>query len=145
MIFRLTTMNSYVIYRYIFRDSRGRKALIPIADNNNQVSQNCQAQPYQVQKALVEEKLVPCINFKPYIYTELLMTLPDFVAQYFPTCDIDDCRNILTNVLAVDLYQGNRYFLNYFVCIIFVIDNQYIFLFTDLFHFEHVQVHDSGI
>lgn len=57
----------------------------------------------------MEEKLVPCINFKPYIYSELLMTLPDFVAQYFPSCDIDYCRDILTNVLAVDLYQGNRY------------------------------------
>ena len=52
--------------------------------------------------------MVPCINFKPYIYSELLMTLPDFVAQYFPICDINSCRQVLTDVLHIDLYQGNR-------------------------------------
>ncbi|XP_058794514.1 uncharacterized protein LOC131666128 isoform X2 [Phymastichus coffea] len=91
------------------RDSRGRKPLIPIADTHpSQLSVNCQVQPYQVQKALVEDKLVPCINFKPYIYSELLMTLPDFVAQFFPSCDIESCRQVLSDVLMVELYQGNR-------------------------------------
>ncbi|XP_012261758.1 uncharacterized protein LOC105689369 isoform X2 [Athalia rosae] len=86
------------------RDSRGRKPLIPISDTPTSGSHV----PYKVQKALVDEKMVPCINAKPYIYTELLMTLPDFVSQYFPTYDIDECRQVLTNVLGVDLYQGNR-------------------------------------
>ncbi|CAK9800829.1 hypothetical protein ANTPLA_LOCUS2582 [Anthophora plagiata] len=87
------------------RDSRGRKPLIPIAETH---ISTCQVQPYQIQKALVEDKMVPCINFKPYIYSELLMTLPDFVAQYFPACDINSCRQVLTDVLHIDLYQGNR-------------------------------------
>ncbi|XP_393109.2 uncharacterized protein LOC409606 isoform X2 [Apis mellifera] len=87
------------------RDSRGRKPLIPISESH--VS-TCQVQPYQIQKALVEDKMVPCINFKPYIYSELLMTLNDFVAQYFPACDINSCRQVLTDVLHIDLYQGNR-------------------------------------
>lgn len=68
----------------------------------------CHVQPYQIQKALVEEKMVPCINFKPYIYTELLMTLPDFISNFFPTCDIESCKQVLTDVLHIDLYQGNR-------------------------------------
>ncbi|XP_014610742.1 PREDICTED: uncharacterized protein LOC106790403 isoform X1 [Polistes canadensis] len=87
------------------RDTRGRKALINIAEPS---ISNCQAQPYQVQKALIEDKMVPCINFKPYIYSELLMTLPDFVSNYFPACDINSCRQVLTDVLNIDLYQGNR-------------------------------------
>ncbi|XP_020285494.1 uncharacterized protein LOC109855532 isoform X2 [Pseudomyrmex gracilis] len=88
------------------RDSRGRKPLIPIAESHS--SSSCHVQPYQIQKALVEEKMVPCINFKPYIYTELLMTLPDFVSNFFPACDIESCRQVLTDVLHIDLYQGNR-------------------------------------
>ncbi|KAF7401486.1 hypothetical protein HZH68_007306 [Vespula germanica] len=87
------------------RDSRGRKALINISETP---LSSCQAQPYQVQKALIEDKMVPCINFKPYIYSELLMTLPDFVSNYFPACDINSCRQVLTDVLNIDLYQGNR-------------------------------------
>ncbi|XP_076750570.1 uncharacterized protein LOC143423258 isoform X2 [Xylocopa sonorina] len=87
------------------RDSRGRKPLIPILETHVSA---CQVQPYQVQKALVGDKMVPCINFKPYVSSELLMTLPDFVAQYFPACDINSCRQVLTDVLHVDLYQGNR-------------------------------------
>ncbi|XP_012282017.1 uncharacterized protein LOC105700600 isoform X2 [Orussus abietinus] len=87
------------------RDSRGRKPLLPILET---LSSSCHVQPYQMQKALVEDKMVPCINAKPYIYTELLMTLADFVTQYFPACDINNCRQVLTDVLGVDLYQGNR-------------------------------------
>lgn len=88
------------------RDSRGRKALISIIEIPS--LSTCNAPPYQVQKAYVEDKMVPCINFKPYLYSELLMTLPDFVSHFFPACDIDSCRQVLTDVLHIDLYQGNR-------------------------------------
>ncbi|XP_044575558.1 uncharacterized protein LOC123259273 isoform X2 [Cotesia glomerata] len=88
------------------RDSHGRKQLILIQDAP--VSNTSHVQPYGIQKALVEEKLVPCINYKPYIYSELLMTLPDFVSQYFPACDINNCRQVITEVLDCELYQGNR-------------------------------------
>ncbi|XP_024946957.1 uncharacterized protein LOC107273904 isoform X3 [Cephus cinctus] len=86
------------------RDTRVRKPLIQIADTP---SSGC-VLPYQVQKALVLDKMVPCINAKPYSYSELLMTLPDFVSQYFPGCDINSCRQGLTDVLGVELYRGNR-------------------------------------
>ncbi|XP_023317781.1 uncharacterized protein LOC106650750 isoform X1 [Trichogramma pretiosum] len=85
------------------RESRGRPLII-IAETHPSV--NCPVQPYQIQKALIEDKLVPCINFKPYIYSELLMTLPDFVSEFFPTCNVDKCRQVL-DVLNVELYQCN--------------------------------------
>ncbi|KAJ1532298.1 hypothetical protein ONE63_000907 [Megalurothrips usitatus] len=64
--------------------------------------------PYKVQKALVEGKMVPCINAKPYVYTELLMTLNDLTAHFFPNVHIQNCRQVLQDVLRVDLYRGNR-------------------------------------
>lgn len=64
--------------------------------------------PYQVQKALVEGKMVPCINSKPFIYSELLMTLPDFVAYFFPSVPVNSCRQVLQDVLGIELYRGNR-------------------------------------
>ncbi|XP_011342835.1 uncharacterized protein LOC105282521 isoform X3 [Ooceraea biroi] len=87
------------------RDSRGRKPLIPISETH---ISPYDVQPYRMEKALVDEKMVPCINFKPYLYGELLMTLPDFISSYFPACDIDRCRQVITDVLHIDLYQGNR-------------------------------------
>ncbi|KAK7790207.1 hypothetical protein R5R35_013172 [Gryllus longicercus] len=64
--------------------------------------------PYQVQKALVEGKMVPCINSKPFIYSELLMTLPDLVSHFFPSVPLNSCRQVLQDVLQIDLYRGNR-------------------------------------
>ncbi|KAG8035827.1 hypothetical protein G9C98_001483 [Cotesia typhae] len=108
-LYRLTAtqiMPACANSNFIFRDSHGRKQLILIQDAP--VSNTSHVQPYGIQKALVEEKLVPCINYKPYIYSELLMTLPDFVSQYFPACDINNCRQVITEVLDCELYQGNR-------------------------------------
>lgn len=98
---------NFIVSIFYFRDSRVRgNQLTMIAES---VTTNCQVQPYGLQKALVEGKMVPCINFKPYNFKEmLLMTLPDFVSQYFPACDINSCRHVLMDVLGIELYQGNR-------------------------------------
>nr|CAD7567988.1 unnamed protein product [Timema californicum] len=56
-------------------DVPGAKKLIQISETATSGSHI----PYQVQKALVDNKMVPCINSKPFIYSELLMTLPDLV------------------------------------------------------------------
>lgn len=112
-----------ILIEYFFiysRDTRGRKALIPIAETHP--SGNCQVPPYQVQKALVEDKLVPCINLKPFVYQELLMTLPDFVQQYFPASDISSCRQVLTDVLGIDLYQGNRWDIFFILLLLFFLE-----------------------
>merc|ERR1712088_962933 len=36
-------------------------------------------QAYKLQKALIDQKIVPCINVRPYVFHDLMMTLPDFV------------------------------------------------------------------
>merc|ERR1712062_221140 len=43
--------------------------------------------PYKLQKALIDQKIVPCINVRPYVFNDLMMTLPD--------------------ILKVVLYKGN--------------------------------------
>ncbi|XP_013183800.1 uncharacterized protein LOC106129698 [Amyelois transitella] len=62
--------------------------------------------PYKVQKALVENTMVPCINAKPYQYTELLMTLPDLASHFFPRVSLSTCRAML-DALGLTLYKPN--------------------------------------
>lgn len=60
-----------------------------------------------MQKAFLSEKMVPCINAKPFIYSELLMTIPDMVNYFFPTVPLNECRKVLQEVLQINLYKGN--------------------------------------
>lgn len=62
--------------------------------------------PYKVQKALVEKMMVPCINWKPYLYQELLMTIPDLATHYFPRVPLADVRAML-DALGITLYRPN--------------------------------------
>lgn len=63
------------------------------------------ATPYKLQKALIHEKIVPCINVRPYLCNDLMMTLPDFVKHFdFP---LDKAKEIL-EILKVVLYKGNK-------------------------------------
>jgi len=39
--------------------------------------------PYKLQKALIDNKIVPCINVRPFVFHDLMMTLPDFVKHFF--------------------------------------------------------------
>ncbi|XP_022129348.2 uncharacterized protein LOC111003250 [Pieris rapae] len=79
-----------------------RKRLTAIPDIN--ISGN--HTPYKVQKALVENMMVPCINAKPYQYTELLMTLPDLAGNFFPRVSLTTCRSML-DALGLSLYRPN--------------------------------------
>nr|CAD7397069.1 unnamed protein product [Timema poppensis] len=85
-------------------DVPGAKKLIQISETATSGSHI----PYQVQKALVDNKMVPCINSKPFIYSELLMTLPDLVSHFFPQVSLSNCRQALQEVLHLELYRGNR-------------------------------------
>ncbi|XP_071447290.1 uncharacterized protein [Hetaerina americana] len=67
-----------------------------------------QHMPYKVSKAYVEGQLVPCINAKPYIYSELLMTLPDLTSHFFSSVSWHTLRQVLQDVLGVSLFRGNR-------------------------------------
>ncbi|KAI8433989.1 hypothetical protein MSG28_012140 [Choristoneura fumiferana] len=79
-----------------------RKRLTPIPDINITGNHT----PYKVQKALVENTMVPCINAKPYQYTELLMTLPDLASHFFPRVALATCRAML-DALGLTLYRPN--------------------------------------
>ncbi|KAL4709479.1 hypothetical protein ACJJTC_012816 [Scirpophaga incertulas] len=79
-----------------------RKRLTPIPDINITGNHT----PYKVQKALVENTMVPCINAKPYQYTELLMTLPDLASHFFPRVTLATCRAML-DALQLTLYRPN--------------------------------------
>ncbi|PZC75229.1 uncharacterized protein LOC110378845 [Helicoverpa armigera] len=79
-----------------------RKRLTPIPD----ITITGNHTPYKVQKALVENTMVPCINAKPYQYTELLMTLPDLASHFFPRVSLTTCRAML-DALGITLYRPN--------------------------------------
>jgi hypothetical protein len=56
----------------------------------------------------VDGKMVPCINTKPYVYSELLMTLNDLIIHFFPNKPVMVVQKVLQEVLNVNLYKGNR-------------------------------------
>merc|ERR1719150_3369202 len=49
-------------------------------------------QPYKLQKALIDQKIVPCINVRPYVFHDLMMSLPDFVKHFFPDLPLEKSR-----------------------------------------------------
>ena len=63
--------------------------------------------PYKLQKALIDQKIVPCINVRPFVFHDLMMTLPDFVTHFYPELSIEKARNMLQDILKVVLYKGN--------------------------------------
>merc|ERR1712088_726355 len=64
-------------------------------------------QPYKLQKALIDQKIVPCINVRPYVFHDLMMSLPDFVKHFFPDLPLEKSREMLQEILKVTLYKGN--------------------------------------
>ena len=45
--------------------------------------------------------------FRPYVFHDLMMTLPDFVKNFFPDLPLEKCRDMLQEILKVVLYKGN--------------------------------------
>lgn len=79
------------------------KKLTPIAEtptSGNHI-------PYKMQKVLVEGKMIPCINLKPFVWTELLVTLPDIIQHFFNPVPLCSCRRVM-EVLDIEMYRGNR-------------------------------------
>jgi len=54
------------------------------------------------------QKIVPCINVRPYVFHDLMMTLPDFVKHFYPELTIEKARQLLQDILKVVIYKGNR-------------------------------------
>ena len=65
--------------------------------------------PYKLQKALIDEKMVTCINVRPYVLHDPMMTLPDFIKNFCPDQSIERARYMLQDILKITLYKGNRY------------------------------------
>ena len=64
-----------------------------------------------MQKARLQGRVIQCviqcINAKPYIYSQLMVTLNDLVQMALPTCTIEICAYVLTKYLNITLYSGN--------------------------------------
>ena len=46
------------------------------------------------------------------------MTLPDLVTHFFPSVHLSSCRQVLQDVLGLDLYRGNRYVYYYIILLL---------------------------
>ena len=64
-------------------------------------------QPYKLQEARIDQKIVPCINVRPYVFHDLMMSLPDFVKHFFPDLPLEKIGEMLREILKVVLYIGN--------------------------------------
>ena len=81
--------------------------------------------PYKLQKALIDQKIVPCINVRyclkekqgywckwwifcrPYVFHDLMMSLPDFVKHFFPDLPLEKSREMLQEILKVKIILQN--------------------------------------
>ncbi len=63
--------------------------------------------PYKVQRVLIDNVMVPCINMHSNHYSDYLITLPDLNEFFFPGISLETCKRVL-EVLGVKLYKGNR-------------------------------------
>lgn len=63
--------------------------------------------PYKVQRACIDNIMVPCINMKAYVYNDLLMTLAELNEYFFSGISLNSCKRVL-GVLGIELYKANR-------------------------------------
>ncbi|XP_050526068.1 uncharacterized protein LOC126896918 isoform X2 [Daktulosphaira vitifoliae] len=62
---------------------------------------------YKIQRATLQGKTIYCINAKPYMYSDLMVTIQDLVQALFPTCSVQRCSTLLYKFLKTALYSGN--------------------------------------
>lgn len=61
----------------------------------------------QIQIRTVQGKMFNCINAKPFVYSDLMMTLNDLVHSMFPACTVSRCAYVLANHLNTDVYWAD--------------------------------------
>ena len=61
---------------------------------------------YKIQKAMIAGKIVPCVNVRPFIFYDLMMSLPDLLKNYFPNISIERVKEVM-DTLNIVLYRGN--------------------------------------
>lgn len=62
--------------------------------------------PYKLQKVLVEGKMIPCVNMKPNAWTDMLVSLPDLVTNFFNNVPVQSCQQVM-QVLGLEVYKAN--------------------------------------
>lgn len=62
--------------------------------------------PYKLQKILVEGKMLPCVNMKPNAWTDMLVSLPDLVTNFFNNVPVQSCQQVM-QVLGLEVYKAN--------------------------------------
>ncbi|XP_050064024.1 uncharacterized protein LOC114128389 isoform X2 [Aphis gossypii] len=67
---------------------------------------------YMIYKASINRRLIHSINFAPYIYADLLVTVEDLIQTQLFSCTISRCAYILYKYLNITLFCGNSEQLN---------------------------------
>ncbi|KAL4082973.1 hypothetical protein QTP88_023969 [Uroleucon formosanum] len=62
---------------------------------------------YKIQQTSLQGKMISCINAKPYIYSNLMVTLDDLVQKVLPSCTVTTCAYVLNKYLKTELFRGN--------------------------------------
>lgn len=87
----------------LLQDQNGRMIHLPEMGQNTHYGP-----PYKVQKTLVDNTMVTCINMAPFVHTDLLMPLSELRETFYPQISLDICRRVL-QALEINLYKGNRW------------------------------------
>ncbi|KAE9522853.1 hypothetical protein AGLY_016750 [Aphis glycines] len=62
---------------------------------------------YKIQKAIINGKVIRCINANPYIYSDLMVALDDFIKMMLPSCTVERCTQLLYKYFDINLLYGN--------------------------------------
>ena len=63
--------------------------------------------PYKSMKCLIESKILPCLNIKPFEYKEVMVSLPHLVETLFSGFTEESVGNMLLSSNVV-MYKGNK-------------------------------------
>ncbi|XP_022902096.1 uncharacterized protein [Onthophagus taurus] len=62
--------------------------------------------PYKMRKALLEEKMIQCINYEPYNFSDLLVTLNELAMNFFNNVPVQSLHQAM-QALGIKIFKGN--------------------------------------
>ncbi|XP_016658880.1 uncharacterized protein LOC100568635 [Acyrthosiphon pisum] len=81
-----------------------QKLTIPQTQAQNNYSNNA---PYKIKMVKLDGKTIHCINAKPSIYSDWMVTLKDLVRMVLPSCNVAKCAHVLHTYLKTTILFGN--------------------------------------
>ncbi|KAF0745541.1 Uncharacterized protein FWK35_00023368, partial [Aphis craccivora] len=60
----------------------------------------------KIQKAIINGRMIHCINAKPYIYSDLMVTLDDLIQMLLPLCTVARCADVFKRYLLLTICRG---------------------------------------